>query len=56
MCFLLFSHLYGNDTSSLAGKGSVHWSMSLVKPLLGGREISIMHEASVFTGTSLHEY
>ena len=56
VCFLLLSHLYGNDISSLAGKGSVHWSMYLAKPLLGGREISIVAEASVFTGASLREY
>ena len=53
---LLFSYLYDNEISSLAGKGSVHWSMSLVKPLLGGKEISIMAEASMFTGASPCEY
>ena len=54
--FLLFSYLYGNDVLCLAGKSSVHWSISLVKSLLGGKEISIMAEASTFTGASPHEY
>ena len=50
---LSLSHLYGNDISSLAGKSSVHWDISPVKPLLNGRENSIVAEASLLTGVFL---
>ena len=58
VCIVLISSpfkyvLFYFPIPSLARKSSVYWSISLVKLLLGGREISIITGASVFTVASL---
>ena len=50
--FYAFTHLHSSDISSLARKSSAHWGIALAKPLLDGRENSIVAEASMFTGAS----
>ena len=53
MSSLDFSHLPISDISSLARKSSAHWGISLAKPLLDGRENSIVAEVFLLTGASL---
>ena len=52
MGLLILSHLYGNDVSSLVGTSSAYWGISPVKPLLNGRESSII--AGALCSLGLH--